>query len=204
MAIPFIPIIVICLGGAAYHTASKRSKSGIAHGVLTAKRAEIYETAIRENENPEALRKLAKAFREAGLPTHAIMLEKRADLRSMPEDVKQKRRLWFKKAMKSTDVNGIRALANAFQKEGCTGAAEALNKYAASLPPVPLDGTPIPVKAAEPPKAEAPKAEAPKEADQPLEQPSEQDTVVSADEQMADVMPVNEESAVEETEAATE
>lgn len=133
MPIPLLPIVVCCLGAAAYHQSSKRSK-GPGKGILTPEREHYYNVAIREVKEPEKLRLLAKTFREEGFPVHAEMLEKRANLRAIPADKKKERRAIFKRAMNSTDATAIRNLANAFEREGCTGAAKELRDYAASLP----------------------------------------------------------------------
>jgi len=129
--LPLLPIVVCCLGAAAYHKASRR---GPGKGVLTKERQHFYEVAIKEVSDPEKLRAFAKVFRDEGLSMHAEMLEKRAELRAMPDAKRHERRKIFKRAMKSTNATAIRTLANAFEKEGCTGAAKDLRDYAASLP----------------------------------------------------------------------
>lgn len=134
MPLPLLPIVVVCLGAAAYHKTSSRKGPG--KGVLTPERQHFFEFAIKECKDPEKLRSLAKTYREQGLAMHADMLEKRANLRAIPEDKKKERRAIFKRAMKSTDINAIRNLANAYEREGCTGAAKELRDYAASLPVV--------------------------------------------------------------------
>lgn len=148
MPLPLLPIVVVCLGAAAYHKTT--SKKGPGKGVLTPERQHYFETAIKDLKDPEKLRNLAKTFREQGLPMHADMLEKRANLRAIPEAKKKERRAIFKRAMKSTDINAIRNLANAYEREGCTGAAKELRDYAASLPVV-APAEVIPVEPAPPP-----------------------------------------------------
>ncbi len=131
MPLPLLPIVVSLLGAAAYHQASRKK---IDKGALTPERQMIYDTAMKDVRDSEKLRSLAKTFREQGLPTHADMLEKRANLRDMPKHIKHERREIFKKAMKSTNANAIRTLANAFEKQGAAGSAASLREYAASIP----------------------------------------------------------------------
>ena len=155
MPLPLIPLAVMALGGLAFHQTVKREKQGPGKGVVTAQRQNIFETAMRDIEDPAKLRQLAATFREQGLPAQADMLEKRAKLRELPEPVKKARRDAFRKAIKSTDPNAVRNVANAFEKQGAMGAAESLRQYAASLP-IPVTGSPPPepqpVQAAEPPQ----------------------------------------------------
>jgi hypothetical protein len=132
MPLPLLPIVVVCLGAAAYHKTTRNKGPG--KGVLTPERQHFFESAIKDCKDPEKLRILAKTYREQGLTMHADMLEKRANLRAIPDDKKKERRAIFKRAMKSTDINAVRNLANAYEREGCTGAAKELRDYAASLP----------------------------------------------------------------------
>lgn len=158
MPLPLLPIVVVCLGAAAYHKTS--SQKGPGKGVLTPERQHFFEVAIKECKDPEKLRIFAKKYREQGLPMHAEMLEKRANLRAIPNDKKKERRAIFKRAMKSTDINAIRNLANAYEREGCTGAARELREYAASLPVVaPAEVTPVTPAPPPPPPPSQPEPE---------------------------------------------
>jgi len=129
MALPLIPILIMMLGGGAVVGAKKH----IDKKKLTPQRKMIYETAMKSVKEPEKLRELASAFREVGLNNHASMLEKRAKLRALPPDVKAARKAAFQTAMTSTDPKKVIELANAFEKEGATGASEALREYAKTL-----------------------------------------------------------------------
>lgn len=149
MPLPLLPLVVGSLVAAAYHK-SFRTGTGPAKGVLTPERQMIFETAIKEVKDPDKLRTLSQAFREQGLPGQADMLEKRANLRAMPEATKTARREVYRRAMKSTDGNAIRNLANAYEREGATGAAESLREYAASLPVIIPGTTPAPAVAVTP------------------------------------------------------
>lgn len=155
MPLPLLPLVVGSLVAAAYHKTYQTGK-GPPKGVLTPERQMIFETAIKEMREPEKLRILAKTYREQGLPAQADMLEKRANLRALPKEVTQARRTAYKRAMKSTNVNAIRGLANAYEREGATGAAQSLREYAASIPSSATPAEVIPVQASPPPAAPSP------------------------------------------------
>jgi len=129
---PLLPILVISLAGGAYFRGSTEEKN---KGVLTPERALVFETALNEVKDPAKLNKLAEAFRKAELAPQADLLEKRAKLRELPAPVKAERREAFRKGMSSHDTTAINNLAEAFEKQGATGAANALRKYASSLNP---------------------------------------------------------------------
>lgn len=122
-----IPAILLGLGGLATWKVVKR-KTG-----MTPERKKVYDAALTSLKDSEKLRTLALEFRKAGLKDEAVMLEKRAALRDLPTDVKLERREAFKKGMKSQDKAAVLQLADAFEKEGATGAAAALRDYAAGL-----------------------------------------------------------------------
>jgi hypothetical protein len=135
MPLPLIPIAIAALGLGAWHAVKKKEapvKVG-AEGGLTPDRAILYETALRTTKDSDKLRTLAQAFRSEGLTPQAEMLEKRARLRDLPPDVKLARRAAFKKGMASTNPQAIIALADVFDCEGATGAADALRTYASGL-----------------------------------------------------------------------
>ena len=150
MPLPLLPILVSLFGAAAWHQASKKDSKGPGKGVLTAERQHYYETAMKELQDPDKLRELARTYREQGLPAHADMLEKRANLRALPENIKLARREVYKKAMKSTDATAIRNLANVYEQQGATGAAKSLRDYAASLPVTPTGNIAVPPIAVQP------------------------------------------------------
>jgi hypothetical protein len=100
---------------------------------MTPERKQIFETALRTLKDPEKLRILADAYEKEGLKPEAEMLRKRALLREMPADVRARRQQAFGAAMRSKDPAKVEAVATAFQREGATGAAANLRKYAAGL-----------------------------------------------------------------------
>lgn len=127
--IAVIPFAVICLAGGAFWSTSKRPEKGVmkqAHQL-------IFQQAIDEVKDVNKLKALAKAFREQGLIPQADLLEKRARLRELPPEIKAARKDTFRRAMSSSEPKAVRAVANAFEKEGANGAANALRSYADSL-----------------------------------------------------------------------
>ncbi len=126
-----LPVIVVIVAGGAFLAANQNSAKS--SGEMTAPRALVFETALNEIKEPVKLRQLAAAFRAQNLMIQADLLEKRAKLRELPEATKQARREAFRKGMKSTDAAAINALAEGFEKEGATGAANELRRYASTL-----------------------------------------------------------------------
>lgn len=129
--LPLLPIGILMLSGGALIAANKRDAA--TKSEMTPARQHLFETALNEVKEPEKLRALAKAFRDQGLTVPADLLEKRAKLRELPPNIKAERRDVFRKGMSSKDPNAVRRLAEAFDREGATGAANALRKYADQL-----------------------------------------------------------------------
>lgn len=126
--IPLLPVAIGSLALISYSVTRKRGAKG-----MTAERQIIFDNAIRSLKDPVKLRTLASAFEGTGLKQHAILLRKRAALRELPAEVKAKRDLIYRAALKSTDPIAINKLAEAYAKEGATNAAETLRKYASGL-----------------------------------------------------------------------
>lgn len=127
--LPLLPLGIASLVGLSWWKIRRQPNEG-----MTPERAVIYDTALKTVKDPDKLRALAKGFREAGLIPQAELLEKRALLRELPPDTKAARKEAFKTGMSSTNAPAIEKLADSFEGEGCTGAADALRKYAAGLP----------------------------------------------------------------------
>jgi hypothetical protein len=124
-----LPVAVALLAGTAYVMSKKPEP-----GVMNPNRQAVLDTALTSKDiEPAQLRALAKVFTDNGLPLQADLLEKRAKLRELPPDVKEARKAAFRTAMESTNADGIRVVADAFEKEGATGAATALRKRAFDL-----------------------------------------------------------------------
>jgi hypothetical protein len=130
MALPLIPLAVAAVAGVSALAVHHRSKKK----QLTPAREKIFNTAMNNLKEPEKLTKLSQAYQQQGLTEQATALAKRAKLRALPKDVKAARRAIFKKTLTLKNPAQVKKIASAFQGEGCTGAAEALNQYAAGLP----------------------------------------------------------------------
>lgn len=155
MPLPLLPLAVVGLAGGAWWM--KKHRRG-----MTPERQIVYETALLSLKDPVKLRALAAAFEKEGMKDQAALLLKRATLRELPADVKAARREAFRKGMAATDPAAVNALAEAFYKEGATGAAESLRKYAVALttkpaqPPAQPQGPMPPMPAPEHEHAPAP------------------------------------------------
>ncbi|HEY5086358.1 MAG TPA: hypothetical protein VII66_03280 [Gemmatimonadaceae bacterium] len=116
------------LGGGIANVTESPSK-----GVMTAKRKLIYTRAMETIKDPTELVKLADAFESEGLPVEGGMLRKRAKLRDLPQDTREKRRVWFRKAMASDNPDVIAQVAIAFENEGAIDAAKSLKDHATAV-----------------------------------------------------------------------
>lgn len=128
--VPIIPVAIVTLAGVSAWAIGRRDKF---HGEMTTERVIVFESALEHVKEPEKLNRLADAFAKEGLKDQASLLRKRAKLKMLPEDIKEARREVFKKAMVSMNPAGIRTVANAFNKEGATGAARELQRRATAL-----------------------------------------------------------------------
>ncbi len=117
-------------GGVAYLYWKNRTHPSVA---MTPERQKVYEAALKDLRDSAKLRTLAEAFEKEGLAKEADMLRKRAALYELPKETQVARRQVFKAALKSPNVHGVEAVADAFEGEGATGAAEALRIHAAAL-----------------------------------------------------------------------
>ena len=100
---------------------------------MTAERRVLLDTLINTPQTPATLKTMADAYEKEGLKSEAATLRKKAALRELPDDVKERRKQVFRDAMKSSDPAAVLSVAAAFEKEGYTGNAAALREYAASL-----------------------------------------------------------------------
>jgi hypothetical protein len=128
--VPILPIAIVALAGASAWAIGKRDRF---HGEMTAERHVVFQSALDVVKEPEKLNKLADAFDKQGLKEQATLLRQRAKLRTLPKDVKGKRREIFRSAMTSTNIEAIRSLSKAFEKEGATGSARELELRARAL-----------------------------------------------------------------------
>jgi hypothetical protein len=124
----------IVIGGLLLSAFTKKNEDNNSkQGYMTPKRQAIYETALSDVTDPKLLLKLADAFEKEHLLEQAIMLRKRAWLRALPPEVKEKRDKVFRKAMASNKKDAILKLAKEFHEQGATGAARALYRRADGL-----------------------------------------------------------------------
>lgn len=125
MALPVLPLAVGGLAALVLWRHARKAK-------LTPAQRAVYETA-RDVKDPAKLRAIADAFESQGFKEEANLLRKRAALRELPPATTIARRKAFRQGLSSKDPVGVLKLADAFDKEGATGAAAELRKYAASL-----------------------------------------------------------------------
>jgi hypothetical protein len=102
-------------------------------GVMTEERKKVYLNALEYLTDPDKLRKLADAFESEGFKIEAAMLRKRADLRALPKEVKEKHRAILEKGLNSTNIPAILALAEQFDNLSATGSAEKLRNRVKEL-----------------------------------------------------------------------
>jgi len=123
-----IPIAVVLGTATLYRIYRRPRRVG-----MTGKRQQIYESALVTLKQPEKLRALAAAFEGEGLIAEADLLKKRASIRELPKSKREERRAIFRRAIQSSNIPAIRAVAAEFRAAGCTGAAANLYAHADSL-----------------------------------------------------------------------
>ncbi len=122
-----IPLGVAALAGLAYLKVRKKG------GEMNPERKMLYETALNTERDPDNLRTLGRAFIEQGLTEEGELLMKRAAIRELPPEIADARREVFRETMTSENPDTVSKIAKAFEKEGATGAAMTLEKYATGL-----------------------------------------------------------------------
>lgn len=123
-----IPIAVVLGTATLYRIYRRPRRVG-----MTGKRRQIYESALVTLKQPEKLRSLAAAFEGEGLIAEADLLRKRASIKELPKSKREERRAIFRRAIQSSNIPAIRAVADEFRAAGCTGAAANLYAHADSL-----------------------------------------------------------------------
>ena len=118
--------------GALIASAVLKKKDKVMDPKVAADRRAIYEATLN-SKDPIKLRKMAAVFRQQGCTVEADMLDKRVALAEATPEVKKERREAFRKGMRSQDPLKVRALADAFDEIGATGAAADLHRYASGL-----------------------------------------------------------------------
>jgi hypothetical protein len=105
------------------------------YGAMTPDRKSIYRNALAGGvQEPEKLEELAKLFENQGLREEGKLLRKRAALRRLPDEIKLARKEVFRKALESKNKPGVLQVAQKYEDEGCTSAAQRLREYASGLP----------------------------------------------------------------------
>ncbi len=99
---------------------------------MTPERQAVFDTGMRLTD-PGSLSFLADQFEKQGLTDMAKKLRARAKLPSLPPDIQNARALIVKKALNSSNPDGVDAVADAFDQQGATDTATILRQYAAGL-----------------------------------------------------------------------
>lgn len=141
--LPLLPLAITSTVGLGYMLI--RSKRNPLKGVMTPLREKIYLEALNSLRAASELRNLASAFRGEGLTEEAELLDKRAAIKELPEEVRLKRRAVVKDALTWKDPDKVNQLAKSFDDVGANGAAALLRRYAAGL--LPSDTIPVPAVA---------------------------------------------------------
>ena len=114
------------IGGAIAHTAPRVSL----RNEMTPKLKLLYEFHMTSTSDPGELRKLAEAFDREGHRMNARMLRARADLRELPEEEKQVRRVAIARAYACDNPDTIDEMAQIFEDVCALDAAKALRTHA--------------------------------------------------------------------------
>lgn len=122
-----VPIVVLGLAGAAAYKVHKRKTN------VTPERQALFTGAMNSLSDPSKLRALADQFHGDGLIDWSEKLRKRANLRELPENIKEQRRETFRKALRCLDPDKVEKLASIYENEGCAGTAACLQLYAQGL-----------------------------------------------------------------------
>jgi hypothetical protein len=127
-----LPALALAVTGLAVFKAAKKKK-------LTPEQLKIYRAALGEEpgttglKTSAQLRELSRAFRAQGFKEQADMLEKRAVIKDIPDEVKAQYRNIFRVALDSLDRAAVLKVANEFEKSGRTGVSNVLRNHAATL-----------------------------------------------------------------------
>lgn len=128
-----LPLAFSALAGTAFVVASK-NKGPVA---MTQADQVLYQSLLTDPKmhDPVLLRQYAKQFRDRKLTPQADMLDKRAALRELPQEMKETQRQIYRKAMASKNPIAVRSVADNFERMGATSASDALRQYADAIPP---------------------------------------------------------------------
>ncbi|VVB55243.1 Uncharacterised protein [uncultured archaeon] len=116
------PLSLLMIGGGILAWREMNRKD---YGILTPSRDERYRNAMEYCHQPELLMQEAKLFDEFGLKAQAAMLKRRAEWRGRSAEEKQAHEEVYQKALHSSKIPAILAVADAF--EGWTATKKASN-----------------------------------------------------------------------------
>jgi len=120
-----LTLFIVGAGALAFREINKKD-----YGILTAERDERYRIAMSNCYDPQVLLAEAKLFGDYGLKAQAVMLKRRSEWRSRPEELKRTHEDVFQKAMRSTNIPAILEVAAAFEQWTATKKAAALREHA--------------------------------------------------------------------------
>ena len=105
------------------------------HGkpVMTPEKRQQYHDAMNRILDVEKLEAIASKFHGEGHTEEADKIRARIKLRKLPKDVKEARTKVMRKALQSDDKVKVLNIAEIFEREGATGCASELRKYAEGL-----------------------------------------------------------------------
>lgn len=110
-----------------------RKQTNSNHGVLTPEREEIFRNAMQHCQDPMVLNNLAGKFQNEGLKSQAFILRNRAQWRGRSDEKRKEHAAIFDKAMASENVQGILAVASAFEQMTATFNAQQLRQRVQEL-----------------------------------------------------------------------
>jgi hypothetical protein len=122
----FDPLTLLMVGAGALVFKELNRKD---YGVLTPSRDERYRNMMEHCFQPDMLFEEARLFAEYGLNAQSLMLKRRAEWRSRPEDLKKAHEDIFQKALLSSNIPGILEVASAFEGWTATKKAEKLREH---------------------------------------------------------------------------
>ena len=134
------------VGGSAFTMAQRRKQ---AH--MSPTRRIEFEKACATVKDPKELRVLAADFERDGLRAQAKVLRSRADMRDLPDDVKDARRTAFRSAFSWKKAADLERFADLYENECAFAAAKKLRLQAAAVraaDAAKTSGTPAPSETA--------------------------------------------------------
>jgi|SRR5262245_2959780 len=125
----FIPVSIVMMTGVICFQKRNRKVD------MTPEHTKIYNAAINGAlKDPNKLRQLSDVFAGEGYIPQARLLRQRAQLRELSPAIKAARQSVFRRAMNSRNKTAVLHVAEAFERQGATGAAKKLREYGSGLP----------------------------------------------------------------------